>query len=126
MKSAKVTMWTVVPIYSVITFASWKARVRCLWADVSNDGTSYSDRFTVPLSLEQRELLSKASSVSLRDPVQLYASAFYRSPTFALERWLIWRTGSELLYRSDWEVGTNVGKMFTVSCFGVIVDFFVV
>jgi hypothetical protein len=96
--------------------------VRCLWSEVSDDGTSYSDRFAVSLSAEERELLSKASSAGLRDPVQLYASAFYRSPTFALERLLIgayfrcWQTNSEL-YRSDWNVGTTVGGLFRVSCF---------
>ena len=77
------------------------------------------DRYGVTLSDAEGALLKEAAAAGLRDPVQLFASAFYRSPSFALERvglallWWEWNSNGDL-YGREWKVGSSVGGVFTV------------
>jgi hypothetical protein len=77
------------------------------------------DRYAVSLTPEESALLKRASAAGLRDPAQLLASAFYRSPSFAVERLGLllltwhWESNGEL-YARDWKVGSSVGGVFTV------------
>ncbi len=77
------------------------------------------DRYAVCLTPEESALLKQASSAGLRDPAQLLASAFYRSPAFAIERVSLallsweWNSNGDL-YAREWKVGSSVGGFFTV------------
>ncbi len=81
------------------------------------------DRYSIELTAEERSLIKTASVVGMRNEVDMVASAFYRSPSFALERLLLtclsqtWNSNAEL-FRSSWDLTDQVAGFFTVTSKG--------
>ncbi len=78
------------------------------------------DRYAVPLSTDENNSLKRAVALSRRDLAQLFASAFYRSPSFAPERIALavaswdWESNHDL-YTRPWVPGSSVGNLFVVA-----------
>ena len=85
---------------------------------VSQSSNPFRDLYAIELSKEEASLLAKASAEGLRQPIQLFASAFFRSLPFGLERLVLlvvtrtWNSNSEL-FSSSWEK-QNVAGIFNV------------
>lgn len=107
----------------VLAIASVAVPTGLLWAvrDVSRIAIvgAEHDRFSVPLLASEAALLTGAASIARRDRTQLFASAFYRSLSFAPERYLLAAvtrrvdSDAELLAR-QWSPGDCVSGAFEV------------
>ena len=81
--------------------------------------SGYSDRYVICFTPEETQKVRRALRVSKREPSQLAASAFFRSPAFSLERVLLgvlffeYQSNHELLHR-DWNKGQTVSSKFAV------------